>query len=250
MRDRVVAQCPKVADKIAVIHNWANPDRIAPLTKTDNWFAQQHGLAAKFTVLYSGNMGRCHDMETILAAAIQLQHEPIQFVFIGDGAKRQDFVDQVNALELSNCSFLPYQPQPVLPYSLTACDVTLVSISPGMEGLVAPSKFYSSLATGRPVAVVCEPHSYLRQIVAEAGCGRAFEHGESESLAQFIRLLLTQPHIGREMGDAGRHYLQANFTPELIAQQYFQVIRRGIQVPQKRSLKRIIRQYIPKTDNA
>ncbi|MGB3206731.1 MAG: glycosyltransferase family 4 protein, partial [Crinalium sp.] len=143
MKERIVAKCPEVADKITVIQNWANPNWIVPIAKENNWFAKEFNLVEPFTVLYSGNMGRCHDMDTIMEAAKILKDEPIKFVFIGSGAKRQDCIDQVKAWGL-NCQFLPYQNKQDLPYSLTACDLSLVSVSPGMEGLVVPSKLYAA----------------------------------------------------------------------------------------------------------
>lgn len=222
MKERIVAKCPEVADKISVIHSWANPN-IVPLPKKDNWFAHKHNLVEKFTVLYSGNMGRCHDMETIVEAARQLQDEPIQFVFIGDGAKRKVCQEQMASLGLTNCLFLPYQDKQCLPYSLTACDLSLVSVSTGMEGLVAPSKLYGILAAGRPVAAICEEHSYLRQLVADAKCGATFRNGDATGLANFISGLASDRSKAHQMGKAGHRYLQSNFTLEIIAKQYSQV---------------------------
>jgi glycosyltransferase involved in cell wall biosynthesis len=227
MKDRMQAHCPGIDEKISVIHNWANPDWITPIPKQSNWFAQHYDLVDTFTVLYSGNMGRCHDMDTILEAALQLQHEPIRFLFIGEGAKRRDCIEQVQNLGLKNCKFLPYQEKQDLPYSLTACDLSLVSINFGMEGLVAPSKFYGTLAAGRPVAVVCEPHSYLRTLVADAKCGATFRNGNGIGLANFIRFLASDRQVANQMGTAGRQYLQKNFTPEIIAQEYLKVLAKS-----------------------
>lgn len=228
MKDRVVAKCPEVADKISIIHNWADPQQIIPRPKPANWFAIEHGLVDKFTVLYSGNMGRCHDLATILQAAALLRDEAIEFVFIGGGAKRPICIDQINQLGLQNCRFLPYQEKSSLPYSLTACDLSLVSISPGMEGIVAPSKLYSALASGRPIAVICESHSYLRALIAEAQCGAVFDNGDGQALANFIRQLAADQSLATQLGHAGRCYLEANFTPERIAQQYAQVLHQVI----------------------
>lgn len=228
MKTRVQSNCPEISDKIAVIHNWADPDWIVPIAKEDNWFAYKHHLVNTFTVLYSGNLGRCHDMDTILAAARQLQKELIQFVFIGDGAKLSTCIEQVRELGLDNCRFLPYQDKQTLPYSLTACDLSLVSVNLGMEELVAPSKLYGILASGRPVAVVCEPHSYLRQLVANAKCGETFNNGDGEGLAKFIRLLASDRQLTEKMGNSGRNYLEANFTPEIIAKQYSELIRQAV----------------------
>jgi glycosyltransferase involved in cell wall biosynthesis len=228
MKEQVIANCPQIADKISVIHSWANPELIVPIAKQENWFAWQHNLVKKFTVLYSGNMGRCHDMSTILKAAKELQDEPIHFVCIGGGAKRDELIQEVNQLELRNFTFLPYQDKDVLPYSLTACDLSLVSVDASTESLVVPSKLYSALASGRPVAVICSEDSYLRQLVAEANCGGTFDNGDSRALAQFIRLLSRDPQLGERMGKAGRQYLRSHFTPKIISQQYLNVLQQAI----------------------
>lgn len=225
MKQRVIANCPEVADKVSVIHSWGDPDLIKPIAKEDNWFAKKYNLVNKFTVLYSGNMGRCHDMKTILHAAELLQNEPIQFVFIGGGQKKEGLIREVKQLGLNNFLFLPYQDKEVLPYSLTAGDLSLVSVDAGMDTLVAPSKLYPALATGRPVAVVCSENSYLRQLIADAKCGASFENGDGQGLAEFIRLLNSDRQLAERMGKASRQYLQSNFTPKIIAKEYLQVLR-------------------------
>ena len=228
MKNRVVAKCPEITDKVAVIHNWADPNWIVPIAKHHNWFAKEFNLVDKFTVLYSGNMGRCHDMNTILEAVKLLKAEPIEFVFIGNGAKRKAFRAEADDLGLDNCQFLPYQNKENLPYSLTACDLSLVSVSPGMEGLVAPSKLYAALAAGRPVGVICEQHSYLRDIVRDADCGGVFSNGDAVGLAAFIRRLAADSQLVKKMGQAGHKYLLSNFTPELIAKQYSEVFHEAV----------------------
>jgi glycosyltransferase involved in cell wall biosynthesis len=223
MKQRIVAKYPEIADKVTIVPSWADPKLIEPLDKRRNWFAQKFNLAEKFTVLYSGNLGRCHDLETILLAAHHLRDEAIQFVFIGRGAKLQGCLEQVQRLNLTNCQFLPYQDKTVLPYSLTACDLSLVSIGLGLEGVIAPSKLYGILAAGCPVAAICASDSYLRQLLAEADCGRAFDNGDSLGLAHFIRDLAANPRMARHFGRSGRRYLEQHFTPEIVARQYLEV---------------------------
>ncbi|MBD2343405.1 glycosyltransferase family 4 protein [Anabaena subtropica] len=228
MKQQVLANCPGIADKISIIHSWANPDLIVPIAKQENWFAWKHNLVDKFTVLYSGNMGRCHDIETILAAAIYLQNEAIQFVCIGGGAKRDELIREVNRLGMNNFTFLPYQDKQVLPYSLTACDLSLVSVDAISESLVVPSKLYSALAVGRPLAVICSPFSYLRQLIAEANCGGTFDNGDSHGLAQFIRLLNRDQKLAERMGQSGRQYMRSHFTPKVISQQYLNILHQAV----------------------
>ncbi|TVP61450.1 MAG: glycosyltransferase WbuB [Nodularia sp. (in: Bacteria)] len=231
MKQRVLEHCPQVAHKVSIIHSWANPEFIVPIAKQENWFAWKHNLVNKFTVLYSGNMGRCHDIDTLLKAAIELQDEPIQFVCIGGGAKREELIVQVNELGLHNFTFLPYQDKKDLPYSLTSGDLSLVSINSSSESLVLPSKLYSALASGRPLAIVCSPQSSLRELIGEAECGAAFDYGDGHGLAEFIRLLQRNQQVGEQMGKAARKYLQSHFTPKIIAQQYLDVLRQALKIP-------------------
>ncbi len=225
MKQRIIEHCPEIEDKISVIHSWSNDQQIVPMEKADNWFAKKHGLTDSFVVMYSGNMGRCHDIETIFAAAKQLRDEPIQFVCIGGGAKRDHLMESVAAEGLNNFLFLPYQEKAVLPYSLTACDLSLVSVTEGMESLVAPSKLYPAMAAGRPIAAICPPSSYLGPLLQAAKGGAAFNNGESEALASYIRHLSQSRHKAKRLGESNRHYMQAHFTPGLIAQQYIEALR-------------------------
>ena len=232
MKERIVAKYPQASPKISVIHNWANADWIRPIAKEQNWFACEYGTNHKFTVLYSGNLGRCHDLDTILGAIELLKDEEVQFVFIGAGVKHELCRQTVREKGLLNCTFLPYQDRALLPYSLTACDLALVSMAPGMEGVVAPSKLYGVMAAGRAVAAICEPHSYLRKLIDDANCGACFDNHDSEGLAKFIHFLARDSQATGKMGQAGRKYLETNFTPQVIAQQYQEVLN-----PQNQSCK-------------
>jgi len=228
MRDRILQKHPELQNSITVIHNWSDPDWIKPLAKAENSFVQAHQLGDRFTVLYSGNMGRCHDMSTILGAAQELDGEPIEFVFIGGGPKLKQCQQQVAEWGLSNCRFLPYQDKTLLPQSLTACNLHLVSIDVDMEGLVAPSKFYSALSSGRPVAIICEAHSYLRELVSAANCGAAFVNGDRQGLANFIRYLSKDAEMAQRLGLSGHQYIWEHFTVQAISQQYYRLIRQAI----------------------
>ena len=148
----------------------------------------------------------------------------MRFVFIGAGVKYEICRQSVTDAGLDNCLFLPYQKRANLPYSLTACDLALVSIAPGLEGVVAPSKVYGIMAAGKAIAAICEPHSYLRPLLKNAGCGEAFDNNCSKELANFITTLAANPAMLGRMGRSGRHYLQHNFTPQIIAQQYYDIL--------------------------
>jgi glycosyltransferase involved in cell wall biosynthesis len=116
-----------------------------------------------------------------------------------------------------------------------------------MEGLVAPSKLYAALASGRPIAVICEQHSYLRTMVTDAHCGEAFNNGDAEALADFIRRLAADRQLAKQMGQAARHYLQSHFTPDLIAKQYSKLLSEAVPSKFEPSSSRKVRKVTNKS---
>lgn len=229
MKARVTRFCPEVASKLSVIPSWADPVRIQPLAKADNPFVREHGLENGFTVLYSGNQGRCHDLVTLMAAALLLRHDGrIRFLFIGSGPQRERLRALVSDWGLSNCAFLPYQDLEVLPYSLTAADLAVVSLGIEAEGLVAPSKLYGHLAAGTPIAAITPEGSELQQLVRSSGCGAWFANGDSDALADWIRHLVDHPEVAQCHGEAARQLLLAEASPELVTDRYWSLIRRHL----------------------
>jgi glycosyltransferase involved in cell wall biosynthesis len=225
MKDRIAKKCPEVAHKISIIPNWSDPQEIQPMAKEINPFAQEHDLVDRFTVMYSGNMGRCHDIETLLNAIVLLRDTPIKFVFVGGGDKRKYMHSKIEEYGLTNCLMLPYQPKENLTFSLTACDVSLVSIDQQMEGLVAPSKLYSYLAAASPIVAICPEYSYLNTVLAEANCGAGFCNGDSQGLANYLYKLSQNPQLAKDLGQSGREYCIQNYTLEKTANEYLQLFK-------------------------
>jgi len=221
MRQLLIKKSSKLKDKVHVIHSWADPQLIYPIAKSENWFAQEYNLTNSFVVLYSGNLGRCHDTQTILEAAQLLNaRSDIKFLFIGNGVGSQIVKEGIEAGELPNILQLPYQDKEVLPFSLTACDLSLVSILPNVGDTVAPSKMYGILAAGRPVAAICPEGSYLREIVEEGNCGSCFDNGDAQGLADYICWLASHTPIKEKLGANARHLLEMHYTIEQAIPKY------------------------------
>ena len=87
---------------VGVIPPWADTDKIKPIDKDNNPLNCEFGQEGKITILYSGNMGISHDIDSILQAAKILKNEEnIAFLLIGEGEKWQDAVDFQKDNELS-----------------------------------------------------------------------------------------------------------------------------------------------------
>lgn len=173
---------------IAVIHNWSDVDSVKPLPKENNPFIHKYGLEGKFIVMYSGNIGATHDMETLVEAAKTLKDDPdIRFVIIGDGAKKQFVVDFKAKYALDNMQILPYLPQDQLAYSLPSADIAMVAIESGVEGYLVPCKFYSYMAAGSAVIAICNAKCEVADIINDNHCGKVIALGDHTSLVNAIR---------------------------------------------------------------
>ena len=85
MADKVAAR-GILQDRIHVIANWSEDDEIVPVAASDNPLRREWGLENKFVVGYSGNLGRAHEFDTVLAAAERLKsNSDIVFLCIGGG---------------------------------------------------------------------------------------------------------------------------------------------------------------------
>jgi colanic acid biosynthesis glycosyl transferase WcaI len=201
-------------DQIRVIHNWTDDADIAPISREQNRLRMQWGLEDKFVVGYSGNLGRAHEFDTILAASELLRHDPrIVFLFIGSGHLHDQLAKLVQSRGLaSQFRFLPYQERAQLKYSLAVPDLHWLSLKPALEGLIVPSKFYGIAAAGRPTIAITAADGEIANLVRINDCGRVIEPGESERLAATILELSRSPEQLATMGRNARAMLDAQFT--------------------------------------
>ncbi|WP_223807488.1 glycosyltransferase family 4 protein [Pseudanabaena sp. UWO311] len=232
MKQLLIEKYKNLADKIHVIHSWADPKFIIPIAKSENWFAKLYGLTDCFVVMYSGNLGRCHDSQTLLKCAqLLISRTDIKFVFIGNGVGSQIIKQAIDSGQLPNVLQLPYQDREVLPYSLTACDLSLVSILPNVGDTIAPSKIYGILAAAKPVAVICPKDNYLREIVDQGNCGSCFENGDAQELADYICWLADNPHMQEKLGKNARKLLERHYTIDQAIPKYINALGLREQCP-------------------
>lgn len=213
----------KDKQNIKIIENWAIED-IEITEKEKNKFAIEQGFNKNFTVLYSGNIGRLHDIESIASAAKLLSDRPIQFVFIGDGPKKQLLEDYIQKHQLNNISLLPFQPRENLSLSLTACDISLISLVEGAEQIIAPCKLYGILAAGRAIVSISSLGSYLDHLITENHCGCNCPPNNPQQLATIINELAADPTKVNLMGKKARQLYEEKYTFSRALAEYEQIL--------------------------
>jgi putative colanic acid biosynthesis glycosyltransferase WcaI len=195
MARRLVELKGAAADRVTVIHNWADRAVLGPERKK-NAFAEANGLSDRFVVLHSGNLGLGQAAESLVEAAGHLRSQPdLVFVFQGDGVKRAALADQVKRLGLDNVRFLPYASKDTLRYAFGAADVQVVSLRRGLAGFIVPSKFYGILASGRASVAAVEDDCEVATLTTRHGSGLVVPPGEPAAIAAAIRRLYDDPEL-------------------------------------------------------
>jgi glycosyltransferase involved in cell wall biosynthesis len=220
MRARLVDEKGADPARVRVIHNWADCDRIKPGTK-DNPFARAMGFADRFVVMHSGNVGMSQNLDVLVAAADLLRSkERLTIAIVGDGSRRAWLEDEVARRSLSNVVFLPYQPKDTLHDSFAAADVFLVSLKPGIEGYIVPSKVYGILAAGRPYVAAVDRSCEAAEIAVNYRCGLLATPGDAADLAEKIAMLYDARASAAQMGTNARE-AALHFDRKVAVAQYY-----------------------------
>jgi colanic acid biosynthesis glycosyl transferase WcaI len=211
--------------RITVIPNWADGRTIRPLPAGASALRAELGLGDRFVVAYSGNLGRAHDVDTLLGAAAALHDDAsVAFLMIGAGAGMAALASAAERRGLHNLLFRPYQPAERLADALAAGDVHLVSLRPELEGLIVPSKLYGIYAAGRPVLFVGDPEGEVALELARAGSGLSVACGDAAGLVAAICRLRDDPIDRARRGMAARDAFLERYTREHAADRWRAVL--------------------------
>jgi len=215
------------AAKIFEISNWATGD-LSVVRGSANSLLEEWGLSGKFVLLYSGNLGVAHDSETILraVAAAKTRLPQLRLVLIGTGARIDQAMEMAQSLGIS--SYVQRR-SPVhldlLPQTLGVADLALVTLLPGFEGLVVPSKLLGHMARGVPTLYVGPKDGDVADVISRSSGGIVVGNGEAELLAaRLVELASDRGRLSR-MGDSAMRFYGENLAREIGLSRYRSVVR-------------------------
>ena len=206
------------AERLHIIHNFVDDDAIRPVEIKTNPLRERWGFSPDdFIIGYSGNLGRAHDLDTILDAATALENQPqIKFLFVGGGHLRARLEAEAERRGLKNLILKPYQPREQLPLSLGVADLHWASLLPELEGLILPSKIYGIAASGRPVIMIGSPHGDVGRLLERHGFGVTIKPGDVMGLSDVILELSRAPETLHGMSLAAREFTENYASRRLV----------------------------------
>ena len=164
------------------------------------------------TLLYSGNFGLGHELETVLHAVHRLNSDVnLQVLLVGGGKGLAETRRLVKELRLMNIEFRPPVPLYRLTDLLASGDIHLVSQKARTEGLIVPSKIYGTLSVGRPVIFIGPQKCEVADIVRLSGCGFVIAPGDVESASRALSQLVLDAELRKTMGQRAMRYYREKF---------------------------------------
>jgi len=200
MRERLIRRGVPGAS-IHIAENWADGKEIQPVPFPPN---------IPLRILYSGNLGLAHDVDTI-RAAIHLFKTDCRFLFDFSGAGPQRNAMESSCRGYENVSFSGYKPRQALSSVFGACHVGLVTQKAVTLGSVVPSKTYGLMAAGRPILYIGPREATPARIIERFRCGWQVDPGDHEGLVGLLERLSAEPNLVSQAGARGRIAFEQNY---------------------------------------
>ncbi len=159
--------------KIQVILNGVELNTYKSILKKDDEITRDYKLQGKFIVGYIGTHGMSQDLKNVIDCAkiVEDKCKDIFFLFVGDGAEKEELIRYSKALDAKNTLFIPLQPKSEITRWWSVCDLSLVTLKnlPIFKTII-PSKIFESFGMGLPVFLVA-PEGEASQLIAKEKLG-------------------------------------------------------------------------------
>ncbi|HEX3794082.1 MAG TPA: glycosyltransferase family 4 protein [Acidimicrobiales bacterium] len=210
-----------VGDRTTVIPNWA-PIAELPVQPRRNEWSERFGLSDVPVVMYSGTLGLKHDPSILSHIATRLagQRPEARVVVITEGMGRTWLETWQKEHGATNLVLLDFQSYEDLPLMLGSADVLVAILEPDASKFSVPSKVLTYLCTQRAIMGVIPPDNSVAEILVSHHAGVVVDPSRRDEVADEVVRLLGDDALRARMGQAGRDYAEATFSPERAAEQF------------------------------
>ena len=188
--------------QVRVLPNWADRN-LRSVPHQDNPLRELWGLEGKFVIGYSGNLGRAHMPEKVAELVCRTKDiSGLVWLFIGGGIGIVAVASAARGAD--NVIFKPYQSRENLSESLSVADAHLISLDPGCEGLIVPSKYYGVAAVARPVLYLGDADGAVAREIKVEGKGVTLTLDGACNWERIVRdfMVATQSERQREIASS------------------------------------------------
>ncbi|MEJ0034105.1 MAG: glycosyltransferase family 4 protein [Bacteroidota bacterium] len=209
-------------DKIFVIKNGVDLSIYSPRER-DARLINQLNLHNKIVVGYIGTHGLAHGLDFIMRSVKKLHDDDFHFLFIGDGAEKQNVIDLSKELNLTNVSFIDPVKKSEIPSYLSIIDISLVPLRKSTTfQSVIPSKIFEAVAMGKPIFLGVDGET--RGIIEFYQSGIYFEPENETEFVEKLQLMKRKLKEDPSSFASGCAAMAQDFDRTLLAQKMLNII--------------------------
>ena len=177
-------------------------------------------------LLYAGNIGHAQSWEPLVELADRSRDLNVEYIVIGEGARRDYVASEIEKRGLKKLHLLPYQPRELMPAILSYSDASFIFMAPEMDGDGFPSKVYTIMACERPLLVLSGENTPIVNFLKDKGCAKLVTEQDFDKKVYLMVDWLKTVTKGelREMGKRGLAEIQAKYTKEKVTDMYVDLV--------------------------
>jgi len=177
-------------------------------------------------LLYAGNIGHAQSWEPLIELADKTRDLNVEYIVIGEGAKRGYVEEETQKRDLKKLHLLPYQPRELMPAILSYSDASFIFMAPEMDGDGFPSKVYTIMACERPLLVLSGENTPIVNFLKDKGCAKLITEKDFNKkvieMVEWLRVVTKEELF--QMGKKGLAEIQAKYTKEKVTDMYVDLV--------------------------
>lgn len=205
--------------KIEVVKNGVNSDLFYPVSKNVK-LINELNIQNKLIVGYIGTHGMAHSLDFIFKCAKKVTDSRIHFLFLGDGAKREELLELKEVLKLDNVTMVAsVKKNEVIDY-ISILDIALVNLRKSDTFKhVLPSKIFELSAMEKPILLGVEGEA--KELIENYDIGIAFTPENEKDFLDKLEKIKNKPSV-----KSGFIKLKKDFDRKNLALKMLNYIRR------------------------
>lgn len=193
----------------------------------ENLFPQTDSIK----LLYAGNIGHAQSWEPLIELVDKTRNLNVDYIVIGEGAKRGYVEEEIRKRDLKKLHLLPYQPRELMPAILSYSDASFIFMAPENDGDGFPSKVYTIMACERPLLVSSGENTPIVNFLKDKGCAKLITEKDFDKkvneMVEWLRTV-TKEELS-QMGKKGLAEIQAKYTKEKVTDMYVDLVDELVQ---------------------
>ena len=187
-------------------------------------------------ILYCGNFGNLHDSATLfqywnkVAGSLKFEEGSLKegalglkWTFHCSGPKRVELVtirENLSSSLKDSIQICGGLEQAEWVAAMRTANIALVTMAPGSETVVMPSKTYSAMMAGQAVLVIAPESSDLVDTIQKAVCGWWVEPGDVSGLEKVLKAISSNPEEVLKKRTRAYQYAHEHFGQDALAKKW------------------------------